>query len=149
VNRERPDYFAAAPTTAEALLRRVKGNERRAMISAALDRGDTLDSVPADWKEHNLPDHLKNRLQRQHPQARGGEDLPDLRDGEVEIARITLVDSGHGEVISLRARLLADGGRIELSLSDESGSARISTQFLMTWPINCRSSNATSRTDPG
>ena len=119
MNRERPDYFAAAPTTAEALLRRVKGNTRRAMISAALDRDDSLDSVPADWQEHDLPDYLKNLLQRQHPQARGGEDLPDLREGEVEIARITLVDSVHGEVTSLRARRSADGSRIELSVSDE------------------------------
>ena len=33
---------------------------------------------------------LKNWLGRQNPQFRGGEDLPDLENGEVEIARLTL-----------------------------------------------------------
>ena len=115
----RPDYFAPAPTPAEAVLRRVKGNTRRAMINGALERGDPLDSVPADWQEHDLPEYLKNLLQRQHPQSRGGEDLPDLFEGEVEIARITLVDSVHGEVISLRARRTPEGAGMSLRLVDE------------------------------
>ena len=113
-----PDYFAPAPTEAEAVLRRVKGNTRREMIAAAFERGDTVDSVPADWKSHNLPKYLKQMLQRQHPQARGGEDLPDLGADEVEIARVTLVDSVHGEIFSLRARRTPNGG-IALSLVDE------------------------------
>jgi hypothetical protein len=115
----RPDYFAPAPTPAEAVLRRVKGNTRRAMIGAALERGEPLDSVPADWQEHDLPGYLKNLLQRQHPQSRGGEELPDLLDGEVEIARITLVDSVHGEVCSLRAMRSSEGAGISLRLVDE------------------------------
>lgn len=112
-----PDYFAPAPTAEAAALRRVKGSTRREMISLALERGDPLDSVPEDWLSHELPDYLKRLLQRRHPSHRGGEDLPDLRKGEVEIARITLVDAVHGEVISLRAR--RSRAAIGLSLVDE------------------------------
>jgi hypothetical protein len=56
---------------------------------------------------------------RAGPQARGGEDLPDLDEGEVEIARMRLVNSVHGEVTSLRARRYADTSAIALRIVDE------------------------------
>jgi len=55
------------------------------------------------------------------PQARGGEDLPDLVQGEVEIARLTLVDSVHGEATSLRAKRDPEDLSILLSMVDEYG----------------------------
>ena len=114
----RPDYFSPPTTTAQAALRCAKGNMRRAMLASALERGDSLDSVPDAWLQHDLPAFNKALLQRLHPQARGGEDLPDLLEGEVEIVRITLVDSVHGEVMSLRARKVAKKG-FRLALVDE------------------------------
>jgi len=56
------------------------------------------------------------------PKFRGG-DLPDLENGEVEIARLTLANSVHGEVTSLRAKLTKQDGKIFLRLVDEHESA--------------------------
>ena len=53
------------------------------------------------------------------PRARGGEDLPDLELGEVEIARLSLVNSIHGEVTSLRAKQDPVDRSILLSMVDE------------------------------
>jgi hypothetical protein len=115
----RPDYFAPASGRVQALLRRVKGNTRRQWIVDALMRGDTPETIPPDMLGHDIGNSLKGMLQRMHPQARGGEDLPDLAPGEVEIARITLVDSVHGEVISVRAQPLEGQGAFELRVVDE------------------------------
>jgi hypothetical protein len=43
--------------------------------------------------------------------------LPDLEDGEVEIARLSLTNSVHGEVTSLRAK--PDGDGVALRMVDE------------------------------
>lgn len=118
MTERRPDYFSPPATPAQAALRCAKGNTRRAMLASALERGDTLDSIPDAWLQHDLPEFNKALLQQMHPRARGGEDLPDLLEGEVEIARITLADSVHGEVTSLRARKVAKK-EIRLTLVDE------------------------------
>jgi hypothetical protein len=111
----RPDYFA--PTTpVETILRQIKGNMRRAMVIAAVEQ-DGIDTIPEPWLAHDLSDVLRNTLGRQHPNYRGGEDLPDLFEGEVEVARLSLVDSVHGEVNSLRAR--HDDNSIHLRIVDE------------------------------
>jgi len=119
MNNSRPDYFQ--PTTpVETMLRRIKGNTRRAMVIAAVEQ-DGIDTIPEPWLAHDLSDNLKGALGSQQPDYRGGEDLPDLLDGEVEIARVSLVDSVHGEVTSLRARRDNDGSAILLTLVDEYG----------------------------
>jgi hypothetical protein len=115
----RPDYFAPVHGEVQALLRRVKGNTRRKWVIDALQRGEGLHGIPHDMLGHDLSGLLKGMLQRLNPQARGGEDLPDLARGEVEIARITLVDSVHGEVFSVRARPVTRKGLIELRVVDE------------------------------
>ena len=97
------DYFEQVADPAEAALHRIKGNYRRSFVAQAIEN-DGIESVPEAWLDHSLSEVLKNMLGSQHPQARGGEDLPDLEDGEVEIARLTLANSVHGEVTSLRAR---------------------------------------------
>ena len=112
------NYFAPAPTAEESVLRVVKGNYRRQFVRKSMEE-DGVESVPPAWKEHNLSEVLLGFLGGQHPRARGGEDLPDLDDGEVEIARMTLVDSVHGEVTSLRARLEND--QILYRMVDEYG----------------------------
>jgi hypothetical protein len=112
------DYFAPAPTEEEAVLRIIKGNFRRQFVGKSMAE-DGVDGVPPAWKEHNLSEILRGFLGGQHPRARGGEDLPDLEEGEVEIARMTLADSVHGEVTSLRAR--RKGKEIAYRIVDEYG----------------------------
>ena len=112
------DYFAPAPTKEEAVLRIIKGNFRRQFVGKSMAE-DGVDGVPPAWKEHHLSEILRGFLGGQHPRARGGEDLPDLEEGEVEIARMTLADSVHGEVTSLRAR--RKGKEITYRIADEYG----------------------------
>ena len=112
------NYFEPAATAEEEIIRRIKGNYRRRLVSRVmLDQG--TDSIPDLWKNHEFSKVLKNWLGRQSPQFRGGEDLPDLENGEVEIARLTLANSVHGEVTSLRAKLSVESGKISLRMVDE------------------------------
>jgi hypothetical protein len=76
-----------------------------------------IDSIPPQWTAHNLDELFKTMLSSRNPRNRGGEDLPDLDEGEVEVARVSLADSVHGEVTSLRARKAA--GLIQFRLVDE------------------------------
>ena len=119
MNNFRPDYFQLT-TPVDSTLRRIKGNLRRQMVLNAMEV-DGFETIPKDWLAHDLPGELKRALGGQQPNYRGGEDLPDLLDGEVEVARVSLVDSVHGEVTSLRARRNDDGRTVLLSLVDEYG----------------------------
>jgi hypothetical protein len=116
---ERPDYFNAAPTAEDAVLRRIKGNFRREMIARSM-RHEGLASIPELWCAQDIPESFKEILtSTAGPRARGGEDLPDLAENEVEVARLTLADSVHGEVTSLRAKRDPSDGGILLSMVDE------------------------------
>jgi hypothetical protein len=120
-NDERPDYFSAAPSVEDAVLRGIKGNCRRQMVIKSLLTED-LASVPEPWRAHDISENLKDVLTSAiGPQGRGGEDLPDLDQGEVEIARLSLVNSVHGEVTSLRAKRDPSDSNILLSMVDEYG----------------------------
>lgn len=110
------DYFAPSSSLEEAVIRRIKGDHRKVFVTEAI-RQDGLDSIPPQWTAHNLDELFKTMLMSQNPRNRGGEDLPDLDEGEVEVARVSLANSVHGEVTSLRARRA--GGRIQLRLVDE------------------------------
>ena len=112
----RPDSFVSPRTEEDATLRRIKGDFRRSMVLEAITP-DGLGSIPQPWLAHELSEDLKQVLGAQEPGHRGGEDLPDLLENEVEIARLSLV-SVHREVTSLRARDVG-GGRILLRLVDE------------------------------
>jgi hypothetical protein len=119
MNTDRPDYFGAAPSAEDMVLRRIKGNYRRSMVFKSC-MSDGLASIPELWIAHDIAEQLKTVMTASGgPQARGGEDLPNLNDGEVEIARLTLVDSVHGEVTSLRAKRTPDGRQILLTMVDE------------------------------
>jgi tetratricopeptide (TPR) repeat protein/DNA-binding response OmpR family regulator len=115
----RPDYFAPANSAEDAVLRRIKGNFRRHMISKSI-LNEGLASIPELWCAHAISEDFKGTLtSTAGPRARGGEDLPDLAEGEVEIARLTLIDSVHGEVTSLRAKRDLRDHTILLSMVDE------------------------------
>ncbi len=121
MKNERPDYFVEAPSVEAAVLHGIKGNFRRGMVGKSL-LTEGLASVPEPWRAHDISEQLKDVLtSTAGPQARGGEDLPDLVQGEVEIARLTLVDSVHGEVTSLRAKRDPEDLSISLSMVDEYG----------------------------
>jgi hypothetical protein len=113
-----PDYFAK-PNAEDAVVHRIKGNFRREFVFMCLANGE---SVPRPWLEHGLSEPLKEVLTADAgPQGRGGEDLPDLWAGEVEIARLSLLNSVHGEVTSLRAKRNKEDSTISLSMVDEYG----------------------------
>jgi len=121
MKNERPDYFVEASSVEAAVLRGIKGNFRRGMVAKSLlTETEGLASIPEPWRAPDISEQLKNVLtSTAGPQARGGEDLPDLVQGEVEIARLTLVDSVHGEVTSLRAKRDPEDSSILLSMADE------------------------------
>jgi hypothetical protein len=112
------NYFKPAATVEEDIVRRIKGNHRRHFVSRAME-DEGVDSVPEAWKDHDVSDELKGVLGQENSQFRGGEDLPDLEEGEVEIARLTLANSVHGEVTSLRAKRVKEPGKISLRMVDE------------------------------
>jgi hypothetical protein len=56
---------------------------------------------------------------RQNPRFRGGEDLPDLEQGEVDITPLTSTNSARCEVTSLRAKQAKEGGKGSLRMVDE------------------------------
>ena len=112
------NYFSPADTPEEEALRIIKGNFRRVFIEHQIAM-EGLQSIPPAWLKHNLSEVLSNMLGAKSPNARGGEDLPDLEDGEVEIARLSLASSVHGEVTSLRACRSPDDDKISLRMVDE------------------------------
>lgn len=102
----------------ERNVRRIKGTFRRLRTRELIAAGQQPNT---DFLTHELAEHLKLALQSQvGSQARGGEDLPDLLDEEVELARITYSETVHGEVVSLRG-IRAGDDVIALRLVDEYG----------------------------
>jgi hypothetical protein len=114
------DYFRPPRSEEESTLMGIKGEFRRNMVAQAI-ADDGIESIPDIWRAPGLDERFKGFLQSQHPQNRGGEDLEDVLDGEVEIARVILLDAVHGEVTSLRARpaTAGVGAKILLRMVDE------------------------------
>ncbi len=110
------DYCAPSSSLEEAVIRRFKGDHRKVFIAEAI-RQDGLDSIPPQRTAHNFDALFKTMPMSLNPRNRGGEALSDLDEGEGEVARVSLADSVHGEVTSLRARKA--GGRIRLRMVDE------------------------------
>ena len=110
------DYFAKPKSLEEAIIRRIKGADRRALIAEQIKRHG-LDSIPVELTTQALNELRGVWWKRMGWRASGGEDLPDLANMEVEIARVRYVDTIHGEVTSLRAS--RHGNKIKLRLCDE------------------------------
>ena len=97
------------------LLATVKGAERRNEVERLIAEGRILDIE--DWLAHSALDESTRKLIGSfHPRFMGGEYLPNLGAGEVEIARIELA-SVTSDVKSIRAKQRS--GRIYYSIQDE------------------------------
>ena len=99
----------------ERALGRIKGTYRRVAVRARWEAGE---DVPDEWLLEDVGMSNKFALGAQDPRMRGGEDLPGLLPGEVELARITLTGTVHGEVTSLRAVRTGDD-TTEIRMVDE------------------------------
>ncbi len=83
----------------ESTLANIKGHYRRVEIATS-----GLESVPPALREEDIGSNLKQELGSIVPWMRSGEDLPDHRKNEVEIARLRYTRTVHQEVTSIRAR---------------------------------------------
>jgi hypothetical protein len=109
----RPDSYWEAPDPVRAIVGDIKGDLRRQMVRDLLERGIEIEE---ELLGESASEPLRTRLGQIHPQWMGGEYLPDLLAGEVEIARLTL-DSTTRDVYSVRARRRE--GRIRYRIVDE------------------------------
>lgn len=110
----RASYFGSLDTKTR-ILNRVSGTVRRSSVEQAMEDGSPL-AVPADELDPLLDEQRLRRWGRVHPSMMGGEYLPEIVPGEIEIARIEL-QSVTADVISIRA--LEGAGGIDYSVVDE------------------------------
>lgn len=88
----RPDsYFFPASFTAR-LLARIQGAERRAVARTFIEQG-RIDELPPFFAKARLTYTERAQFGRLHPDCMGGEYLPRLATGEVEIARVTIAST--------------------------------------------------------
>ncbi|MDB4816691.1 hypothetical protein OAG93_00625 [bacterium] len=112
----RPQSYWLDRDVLQALLRNVKGAERRKMIKSYYKNGN-FQELEESFSKISLSDEERFRLASIHPMFMGGEYLPDYERDETEIARIEL-NSTMADVISIRA-CIDEGETIEYSVVDE------------------------------
>ena len=112
----RPQSYWLDRDVLQALLRNVKGAERRKMIKAYYKNGN-FQELEESFSKISLSDEERFRLASIHPMFMCGEYLPDYERDETEIARIEL-NSTMADVISIRA-CIDEGETIEYSVVDE------------------------------
>jgi hypothetical protein len=81
----------------------IKGEERRKDVQKILESG-CINELQEWLTSSAITDEERSIMERVHPRFMGGEYLPDLKPGEVEIARIVM-QSTLQDVISFRAQL--------------------------------------------
>ena len=109
------DYFWAADLNVR-LLSGIVGEARRQLVRKLIEAGTP---IPNGLDAAVLDEETRQMWGRLHPSNMGGEYLPPLRRGEVEIARVSLA-SVTADQISVRAR--RSGKRIVYCVVDEYGS---------------------------
>lgn len=114
----RPTTYWPESRTPEQLLANIKGKARRDMARRILAEGGFAGLNEFIAREELNGDDLM-MWGRIHPAMMGGEYLPGLREGEVEIGRISLA-STTGDQISIRARWEDDAIRYEVADEYES-----------------------------
>ena len=112
-----PESYWLDSTVLQALLRDVKGVQRRKMIVDYYENG-TIDQLEDTFLQASLSEDQRQRFGLIHPSFMGGEYLPDCIAGETEIARIEL-ESTLADVTSIRAKREEDEYRY--SIVDEHG----------------------------
>ena len=112
-----PESYWLDSTVLQALLRDVKGVQRRKMIVDYYENG-TIDQLEDTFLQASLSEDQRQRFGLIHPSFMGGEYLPGCIAGETEIARIEL-ESTLADVTSIRAK--RDGDEYRYSVVDEHG----------------------------
>ena len=135
----RPKSYWNESDPLEAILRNIKGENRRRMVIDYWNAGH-LEKLDATLLNDELDEEDRRGLGRIHPSFMGGEYLPGYLPGEVEIARISL-QSTTSDVISLRARPTPSGiaYRIENTRGNSRSPSR-SPGFRSLLPSWCASS---------
>lgn len=111
----RPRNYFGYDDLQSTLLTRVKGTFRREALREALEDGQ-IDEVPESIKSDALSESMRQYVGSLHPSFMGGEYLPSLKQGEIEIARIR-INSTTSDVTSLYAKPLRQ--RIAYRVVDE------------------------------
>ena len=111
----RPKSYWDISDPLEAILKNVKGTNRRQMIRDYWDTGRIEELFDTHLLDE-LGEEERSRLGQIHPSFIGGEYLPPYGKREVEIARIELA-STTSDVISIRAK--KEGEKIAYSVVDE------------------------------
>lgn len=111
----RPKSYWKECDPLSAILRNVTGENRRRMITDYWN-ADRIEDLDSSLLNDELDEDTRTSLGRIHPSFMGGEYLPPLLLGEVEIARICL-QSTTSDVITLRARPIPEG--IAYRIEDE------------------------------
>jgi hypothetical protein len=102
----RPASYFARTLQPDLIRTRVKGQARREMASRLIEGGAS--DLPHELTDESLSGAERAAVSRIHPLMMSGEYLPDLDDGEVEIARVIL-RSTTCDVMSVRARPAGEG----------------------------------------
>lgn len=111
----RPSSYFWAREHGIPLVSDIKGAERRKLYTGALLAG-VPEWVDPSLLQHALPNEHRQAQGRIHPAFMGGEYLPNNRNGEVEIARITIASTTQ-DVTCIYARPV--GQRIHYRVVDE------------------------------
>ena len=111
----RPGSYFWARKLGIGLVSDVKGAERRKLIAQMIETNDHELLTP-ELLIHALPQTLREAQSRFHPTMMGGEYLPNRKEGEVEIARITIASTTQ-DVICVYAKEV--GKRIHYRIVDE------------------------------
>lgn len=111
----RPETYWPESPNRDQLLSRIQGEARRLIAEYTLDEVG-IGGLDPELAAEELSEERREEWGAIHPQFMGGEFLPPLAKGEVEIARISL-DSTTYDQISVRAR--KDGTRIRYSIANE------------------------------
>lgn len=102
----KPQSYWEDSSVLQALLRDVKGVQRRKMIVDYYEQ-DALSQLDDTFLQSKLSEEQRQRFGLIHPSFMGGEYLPDCTEDETEIARIEL-ESTLADVTSIRAKRVDD-----------------------------------------
>ena len=129
----RPAWYFSNLDSKTVVLASILGEERRRDVEERLASGDFDPTVWGEWlTESKLDDDIRTMFGDAHPGLMGGEYLPPLEDGQIEIARIVYA-SVTQDVTSIRARRC--GKRIRYAIVDENEYVYTASRLSSTKPL--------------